>query len=53
MTPKELYEWAKERRLEDASIRVDTTRDIDEFELSYPEIKDVGEGRYEVVINID
>lgn len=53
MTPKELYDWAKERRLEDASIRVDTFQGLCDFESSYPEIKDVSEGRYEVVIDID
>lgn len=49
MTPTELYEWAKDRRLEDAQIRIDCD---DLNSQAYPELSDLDKDTYEVVIYI-
>ena len=48
MTPKELYQWAQRRNIEDAQIRI-----CDGMAVSmYPEMTEVRAGRYEVVIDV-
>lgn len=48
MTPKELYEWAKHRKIEDAQIRLCDGMAI----TMYPEMECVYAGRYEVIIDV-
>lgn len=50
MTPKELYEWAKERKLEEAPP---ASKSLGEgAESKYPEIRDLESYRYAVIIEI-
>ena len=47
MTPKELYEWAQARKLEEAHIRICDGMAI----TMYPEMECVSAGRYQVIIS--
>lgn len=51
MTPAELYEWAKARRLEDAPIRIDS--ECTDSQVTYPEVRNVCKDTYTVVICIE
>ena len=48
MTPKELYEWAQARKLEEAHIRICDGMAI----TMYPEMECVSAGRYQVIIDV-
>lgn len=50
MTPTELYEWAKVRKLEDAEIKI-VGDDLDG--CAFPIVKCLSQGSYEVVIDVD